>query len=132
MKRIDEQILEIIGHIGYCDHSDVPVDMEDLVTQLQKIAKHTEDWRLAMESLTPGGSEFYNDMDYCTKWIQDRLIERHEAKKEVIRLQRQVRDLTDKVRDLTEGPPEICPECKLPHHPFDATNGERCWLIKGE
>lgn len=123
MKRIDEQIQEVIDLIENSDN--ISLDYDNIIIKLKKIKSHSEDWRIGFESLTPGGSEFYNDMDYCTKYVRDRYEDMYNGKKEIIRLQR-------RIKELTKSPSNICPECKIPHHPFDATNGERCWLVKGE
>ena len=36
-----------------------------------------EKWRLALEGLTPGGSEFVNDVDYCVDYLQRQRAVQH-------------------------------------------------------
>lgn len=52
-------------------------------------------WRLALESLTPQGSEFYNDLENCMAWIEKQRQSGHEARKEVVRLKRQLKVLQE-------------------------------------
>lgn len=45
-------------------------------------------YRLALEGLTPGGSEFYKDIERCVAHIRDRFDSGHRARKEVVKLRR--------------------------------------------
>jgi hypothetical protein len=48
-------------------------------------------WRYkrALEGLTPGGSEFVNDPEYCAQWIRERREYQHET---IIRQQRAIKE----------------------------------------
>ena len=43
----------------------------------QKLAV-ADKWRLALESLTPGGSEFVNDLDRCLEYVNAQRNRQHE------------------------------------------------------
>ena len=47
-------------------------------------------WRIALESLTPQGSEYHNDLPRCMEAIQHKLTLGHEAMKECARLRKEV------------------------------------------
>jgi hypothetical protein len=42
-------------------------------------------WRLALESLTPGGSEFVNDIENCLVYCQRRRDSDHETIKRLVK-----------------------------------------------
>jgi hypothetical protein len=48
------------------------------------------DARLALENLTPGGSEFHNDPERCSAYIQQIKHSYVEAMKENVRLRREL------------------------------------------
>ncbi len=50
--------------------------------------RELKEWSLALQSLTPGGSEFANDPEYCREYIHRRLTEIHEAKKDAVGIKR--------------------------------------------
>ena len=47
-------------------------------------------WRIALESLTPQGSEYHNDLPRCMEAIQHKLTLGHEAMKECARLRKEI------------------------------------------
>ena len=61
--------------------------MEDLILENEKIKRLLHD-------LTPGGSEFYNDPEYCAKWIRENREQNHYI------LSGMVRDLKQVTREL--------------------------------
>ena len=47
--------------------------------------------RKALESLTPGGSEYFRDPERCVSCVRDRFKTGHEAKKELVKLRKSLR-----------------------------------------
>ena len=45
----------------------------DLESQLHQEREKRQQLTKLLESLTPGGTEFYNDPDRCVQWVKDRL-----------------------------------------------------------
>ena len=93
-KTIGQQIQNLIEDLYNREANRNPLNTSEITTRLKEIQKHSEDYRIALENLTPGGSEFYNDKDYCVDWIQKRLIERNNFLKDKIRLQRKLNEFT--------------------------------------
>jgi len=50
--------------------------------------KFLDGCRKALESLTPGGSEYFRDPARCVSTVRDRFNSCHEAKKELIKLRK--------------------------------------------
>lgn len=57
------------------------------VKELEKVKK-------ILHELTPGGSEFYNDPEYCAKWVRENREENHYA------LANQIKELKNKNEEL--------------------------------
>ena len=57
-----------------------------------------------LESLTPGGSEFENDPEYCVKYIKDFQTSQH---KQIVELVLEKRELSEGKRELLEVLNEI-------------------------
>lgn len=61
-----------------------------------------------LHDLTPGGSEFYDDPEYCAKWVKESRLEHHYAlagqikrlKEDNIALREQNRVLIEALKDL--------------------------------
>lgn len=49
------------------------------------------EWQRALESLTPGGSEFCGDAEACLAHVRQRLDTSHERGKKIVRLRRVMR-----------------------------------------
>lgn len=64
-------IVDANGHI---------VPDADMIAALNRTAE-LDKWRLAVESLTPQGSEFHNDLDACLAYIHKRQMDEHERYK---------------------------------------------------
>ncbi len=64
-------------------------------------------WRLALESLTPQGSEFHNDLDACLAYIHKRQMDEHERYKAKHRkcadLEVKLRSVTDKITEVSHS-----------------------------
>jgi len=71
-------------------------DAGEVDAKLAKIAKDLCD-------LTPGGSEFYNDIDFCIKYLQDKKYRRLETiKRQVKRAKKaeaEVKELKEKIEE---------------------------------
>lgn len=52
------------------------------------IKSECERYRKALESLTPGGSEFSGDSERCVEYVRELINSGHEAKKDRVRLRR--------------------------------------------
>jgi RNA processing factor Prp31 len=44
---------------------------------LAKQSEETRRWRLALENLTPGGSEFHNNLEVCVEYVKNRNRRQH-------------------------------------------------------
>jgi len=68
-----DNLSEMIVNISKAGAYDVVSKQRDeLVIENEKIKK-------LLHELTPGGSEFYNDPEYCAKWIKENRQENHYA-----------------------------------------------------
>lgn len=56
--------------------------------------------RLALENLTPGGSEYHNDPERCTAWLQRIKSDCNDSKKEIVKLQRKIDALVEALERL--------------------------------
>ena len=63
-------------------------DARARIEELEADVKRLTEWRLALESFTPTGSEYVNDLPRCVEFVRQKFTERHEAKKDVVRLKR--------------------------------------------
>jgi hypothetical protein len=64
------------------DHEDEDVYKRGFVAGRNVLAaevKRLDKWRVAMEELTPQGSEFHNDLDACLAYIQKRRQSDHDT-----------------------------------------------------
>ena len=64
----------------------------------EKKSVETEDYRRALESLTPGGSEFYKSPAACVEYIRMRLKSGENAQRERARLRGLVQDIKHMVK----------------------------------
>jgi len=55
--------------------------------------EENDKWRLALEALTPQGSEFHNDLDRCVGYVRDKYQNGIDAVKENVRHRRIYQDL---------------------------------------
>jgi hypothetical protein len=62
-----------------------------------------EDYRRALESLTPGGSEFYKSPARCVEYIRDRFKMGSDAKRECMRLRYLLEDVGDKISATSDA-----------------------------
>jgi hypothetical protein len=83
----------------------VPVmdsDIEDLI--LDTVYQAASQYRMALESLTPGGSEFYDDPDRCVSFVKDHDQSQHRHLIELVKIRNQqdnlIRDLKSQIEAL--------------------------------
>lgn len=57
----------------------------DLTARLEAAEKERDKWRLALEGLTPQGSEYYNDIKRCVDYVVDRLASDHKRTVEEVK-----------------------------------------------
>ncbi|KKM83233.1 hypothetical protein LCGC14_1311400 [marine sediment metagenome] len=55
-----------------------------------------------LESLTPGGSEFYNDPERCGRYIRNLINFGHQAKKDQVRLKHEKMVSSEILKELQE------------------------------
>lgn len=92
LKKICEQIAALPKCEIFLDHHLDRDGLAALRDYALRVEKEKDEWRLALESLTPGGSEFVNDLDACLRYAQGKRTELHEMHKRVARLEREKRD----------------------------------------
>lgn len=56
-----------------------------LIPEVKKLKSENEKVKRLLHDLTPGGSEFYNDPEYCAKWIRESREQNHDALSNVIK-----------------------------------------------
>ena len=76
-------------------------------TALPQLAQRVVDLEKQLESLTPGGSEFYNDPERCIQWVKDRLAtvskqvkKRKEAEAENAKLRATIAAMQDALEEV--------------------------------
>ncbi len=50
---------------------------EAMQNERQRLIEENEKVKRLLHDLTPGGSEFYNDPEYCAKWVSENRTENH-------------------------------------------------------
>lgn len=73
-------------------------ELEDLWAERDRLKCKLADWFLALQSLTPGGSEFQSP-ETCEAYVRERLHHGQDLAKEVVRLKREIRDLRRWIRE---------------------------------
>lgn len=53
--------------------ADVLVERDTLLAEVERLTGERDNLRRSLESLTPGGSEFYDSPNNCIEWVQRRL-----------------------------------------------------------
>lgn len=76
------------------------LEKERLIETLQK---ENEKIKRLLHDLTPGGSEFYNDSEYCAKYIREsRLSELTSLKQIIVTQKLEIRDLKEEIQSKIE------------------------------
>ena len=68
---------------------------KDKIDSLTRENAEKDKWRLALEGLTPQGSEFHNNLEHCVGWVSRAIGQGHEAKKDRVRLTRENESLRE-------------------------------------
>lgn len=76
---------------------DVAKSYEQLKAKCNELFEEKERWRKALESLTPQGSEFYNDIGYCLNWIHKRDSDKHKHMIELVRRECELQSRLDRI-----------------------------------
>jgi hypothetical protein len=71
----------------------MPIELSEAIDLLIQHIRDTDKWRLALENLTPLGSEYHNDLERCVEYIRNRYDLANEERKELVRLRRRVQAL---------------------------------------
>lgn len=87
--------------LGYCPDLKTAEDIFTIIASAPELLKENEQLKRLLHDLTPGGSEFYNDPEYCAKWIRESRQENHyqlggiikETKKENEQLKKQIKSV---------------------------------------
>lgn len=66
----------------------------------EKAEEDAQKYRLALESLTPKGSEYHRDIERCIGYVKERMADGHRAKLDRVELKNLVHDLRDVVNKL--------------------------------
>ena len=103
-----------VRRASHCERLDPPwywVECSDGTHDLvpHETWERIREWRLAFERLTPGGSEFHNDLKMCRAFIAERLRGGHMAKKDRVRLKRRAEELEGALRDLLDSNSVLIP-----------------------
>lgn len=69
--------------------------------EMQSLIDENEKVKRLLHDLTPGGSEFYNDPEYCAKWIRESRTDSHYSLANIItQTKEQNKKLLDSNREL--------------------------------
>ncbi len=79
---------DVVASISY-QNQDEANEILLAVNNYKNLLNENEKIKKLLHELTPGGSEFYNDPEYCAKWIKESRTENHYL-------------LSNKIKDLKE------------------------------
>lgn len=92
---------EIKEQIYKAEHP-LPTDLNNTVSG-EDLVKENEKLKRLLHDLTPGGSEFYNDPEYCAKWIrEERLSTKQELTKRISENKKEIERLSASNKELVE------------------------------
>lgn len=107
--RLRDREADIAGMLQVADGGRYRADWEAPIRRLAE-------WRKALQSLTPGGSEFQSP-ETCEAYVREKLRQGHEKAKEVVRLGREIARLRKAFRHThvagPDGDLDTCRECAL-------------------
>jgi len=86
--------------------------VKDAFDSLRAALEKAQEWRLAVEARTPQGSEYHNDLARCLEYIDQRLVEGYNAKKDAVKLRRSLEEAEGE-RDSAREMYEHCHELRF-------------------
>lgn len=110
---LDASGVEIAMSLYHGNQDEVESRGEQIVTalnQYQAVCAERDEltkWRLALESLTPGGSEFVNDLPRCLEQIQRQRGREHQTAIDAVKEKRAVCAERDRLRAVLDAADEI-------------------------
>ena len=69
-------------------------------SRLHQAIAEADKWRLAVEALTPQGSEYHNDLPRCLAHINQKLGDGQTAKKELVKVRRELALAEERVKEV--------------------------------
>lgn len=101
----DEMCSWYMGIDGKYPDDMAAIDLKTLARDYQAVCAERDEltkWRLALESLTPGGSEFVNDLPRCLEQIQRQRGREHQTAIDAVKEKRAVCAERDRLRAALE------------------------------
>lgn len=78
----------------------MPINMQ---VEYPKLVAENQKIKRLLEELTPGGSEFHNDPEYCAKWIRENRQENHFSLAKIIKAEKEEnKRLADSNKELKQ------------------------------
>jgi len=71
--------------------------------ELSRLTAERDAYKAALESLTPGGSEFVNDPEYCRDYVQRKLNSNHESIKRAVKESRALEAQVAEIKELLDA-----------------------------
>jgi hypothetical protein len=106
----DEMCSWYMGIDGKYPDDMAAIDLKTLARDYQAVCAERDEltkWRLALESLTPGGSEFVNDLPRCLEQIQRQRGREHQTAIDAVKEKRAVCAERDRLRAVLDAADEI-------------------------
>lgn len=76
----------------------MPINMQ---VEYPKLQAEIQRLKRLLHDLTPGGSEFYDDLEYCAKWIRENREENHYSLvKQIAAIKEKNKQLVDALQDI--------------------------------
>ena len=82
----------------------------EAAAEITRVRAEVERRDLALQSLTPKGSEYVNDPDRCVAYVRERFQSGHDAKMEAVRLRARVAELEAALRSIAAN--TCCDSCR--------------------
>jgi rubrerythrin len=95
-----------------------------LVAALDAAEQRERAWTLALQSLTPGGSEFVGDPEYCRNYVDEKILHAHNGIKSAIKERKAAEQRERAAVEKPEDTVLFCPKCKFQH--IDKADPDNC------
>jgi hypothetical protein len=73
-------------------------DYDALAAEVERLSKEWDKYRLALEHLTPGGSEFHADAERCARYVKETFDSNHATMKRAIKQRNEARAEVERLR----------------------------------